>query len=118
MRTKLIPTKLLEYEIYANRQTGKTTRMIDALPAQGKYYIVVWKLGSGLRDAIKERRGPTIAANAIFVSRSTAQKSIGRVDAPVFVDHIVLELMNLEYVKKLNNRYLRLSDPGKWDNEQ
>ena len=113
------PIELVRHDINLMRQSGRTHRMIMALPNEGHYVIVVWKVGS-MRDTIESLRGKAIADAAIFVSHHRAEYTLSQLsnDLPVFVDNAVLDIETEKYVIRMNKcarrQTMRVVNPAKW----
>lgn len=73
------------------RGTGRTTRMVDSLPAEGGYVVIVHNehMIRYVKELIAERRGELVlrAGRVVRVSRERDNEQIRGLDLPFFVDH-------------------------------
>lgn len=74
-----------------NRGTGRTTRMVDSLPAEGGYVVIVHNAHTAryVEELIAERRGDEVrrAGRVVEVSRERDADRVRGLDLPFFVDH-------------------------------
>lgn len=92
------PHKVLYNEEELARQTGRTSRMIEALPEDG-CFVVVWKMehAQGLKRVLQKMRPEVDLKSVHFISAVSREQVIEKVRGsrlPVYVDHIVWTIWN------------------------
>lgn len=74
-----------------DRRTGRTTRMVMSLPAEGGYVVIVHNqvMVKELQDLIDRHRGELVrrAGRVVAISREDDNFLIRGLDFPFFVDH-------------------------------
>ena len=98
------PVEIFIEEENSLRASGRTTRLVMALPIFKKYMIVVLNTQQGrwVHNMIRDLRGPEIANNAVFVTWDKVREQVRGFSGPVYVDHSVLNEMGMNYIKGVN----------------
>jgi hypothetical protein len=102
------PVSYVDFCVYQGRQTGKTHKLIMSIPDE-PIVIIVWR-HSHIKDLyiplIKQFRPDYNINNIKFIRYDVTNSPAMRVERlPIYVDNAVLDMIQIEYVKKLNTLY-------------
>jgi hypothetical protein len=104
------PVMHAEFCMHMGRQSGKTTKLIEILPANEKAVLVTWnsKNWQMLQDRIKKDRPDIDIKNIKFVAydkHNWEDGLKGYVDRDIYFDNEVLDMIAFNFVRKINAQY-------------
>ena len=106
------PADLVRFQEDCDRQRGRTTNMIMALPRDGKCAIMVHSpdMRKHIKRMIYDLRGvdfPIVETRfAVWDPTTPFEEMRGQLrgfNGPIYIDHVVLYMMNHQLVKGLNS---------------
>ena len=102
------PTKYVDFCIYQGRQTGKTHKLMMSIPDK-PIVIVVWRQqwANDFKRMLAEHRPDYNVKNITFVSYNSKDYTdqLRSLRRPVYYDNAVLDMIQLDYVKKINRLF-------------
>lgn len=101
------PRKYVDFCVHQGRRQGKTHKLIMSIPNK-PIVIVVWQLAYGkeLAKKIQELRPDYDIKNIKFVRYDEANGPEMRgLNRPIYVDNAVLDMVQYEFVDKMNKLY-------------
>lgn len=97
------PDDVVRYQEDLCRQLGRTRMMIEALPAEGKFAIIVHN--TGMVDMLTRLMHNSIRCNAEFIvckSQEDVHKMVRGFNGPVFIEHTCFYEWNLQFIRDCN----------------
>lgn len=106
------PIKHVDWCIVQGRQMGKTQKLIYSIPKDQDVIIIVHNIAyaSDLKKTIQRERPELNLKQIKFISYNIKdwRDKLRGFRCPVFVDNAVLDLIQFEFVRKLNETTLQI----------
>ncbi len=107
------PVKYVDFCIYQGRQQGKTYKLLMSIPNEPIVIVVhSQRYGRDLLYKLKELRPDYEVKNIKFVSWDRSKQyedrlrtGIDGLKRPIYFDNCVLDMIQLEYVERINSLY-------------
>ncbi len=109
------PRKYVDFCVYQGRRQGKTHKLIMSIPNE-PIVIVVWRLdyGKEIAKKIQELRPDYDIKNITFVAYHEVDGPVMKgLNRPIYVDNAVLDMIQFEFVDKMNRLYGKRTNGNK-----